>query len=68
MGAFVHEARLQINAEIKRLLKDALRLPPEARGALAVPFILVYRIRSKDIRLLAVQYGRRRPGYWKRRK
>ena len=25
-----------MNAELNRLLKDALRLPPEARGALAV--------------------------------
>jgi len=32
------------------------------------PFILVFRIREKDVRLLAVQHGRRRPGYWKDRK
>ena len=31
------------------------------------PFILVYRIRTEDVRLLAVQHGRRRPGYWKAR-
>ena len=31
------------------------------------PFILVYRIRKDDVRLLAVQHGRRRPAYWKAR-
>ena len=31
------------------------------------PFILVYRIRTADVRLLAVQHGRRRPRYWKSR-
>ena len=31
------------------------------------PFILVFRIRTDDVRLLAVQHGRRRPGYWKDR-
>jgi len=31
------------------------------------PFILVYRILEDDVRVLAVQHGRRRPGYWKNR-
>ena len=31
------------------------------------PFILVYRIVGDVVRLLAVQHGRRRPGYWKGR-
>jgi toxin ParE1/3/4 len=31
------------------------------------PFILVYRIHSDEVRLLAIQHGRRRPGYWKAR-
>ena len=31
------------------------------------PFILVYPVRVDDVRILAVQHGRRRPGYWKNR-
>jgi len=32
-----------------------------------LPFILVFRIRPDDVRLTAVQQGRRRPGYLKNR-
>ena len=32
------------------------------------PFILVFRVHGNEVRLLAVQHGRRRPGYWKDRK
>jgi len=31
------------------------------------PFVLVFRIHTDHVRLLAVQHGRRKPGYWKGR-
>ena len=31
------------------------------------PFIVIFRIEVDEVRVLAIQHGRRRPGYWKRR-
>jgi plasmid stabilization system protein ParE len=32
------------------------------------PFALIYRVDGGRLRILAVAHGRRRPGYWSRRK
>jgi toxin ParE2 len=31
------------------------------------PFSVVYRVREKDVLILAVAHGHRRPGYWRNR-
>jgi toxin ParE1/3/4 len=66
--AFVSE----LNAAISVIAEAPERWPelPNGRRRYVMrrfPFILVFRIRSKDVRVLAVQHGRRRPGYWKNR-
>jgi len=31
------------------------------------PFVVVYRVKDKQIEVIAVAHGRRKPGYWKDR-
>ena len=31
------------------------------------PFFVVYRVRSRDVEIVAVAHARRRPGYWRTR-
>lgn len=31
------------------------------------PYLIVYRVRPNDVKIIAVAHSRRKPGYWKRR-
>lgn len=48
------------------------RWTPHIAGTRAVllrrfPYLLVYRVRSEAVEIVAVQHIRRRPGYWRQR-
>jgi plasmid stabilization system protein ParE len=62
----------ELDAAIEMISEAPDRWPEVANGRRRYvmrrfPFILVFRIQSDEIRLLAIQHGRRRPGYWKSR-
>jgi plasmid stabilization system protein ParE len=67
-GAFMAE----LDAAVALIAEAPDRWPerPDGRRRYVIhrfPFILVFRIRTEDVRLFAVQHGHRRPGYWKDR-
>jgi plasmid stabilization system protein ParE len=66
---FVHE----VNLVIDKILDAPQRWPHGTHGTRKVklpcfPFIIAYRELDETIQILAIAHGRRRPGYWARRK
>ncbi len=71
-----HEAAAAFMAELD-IAVDSIRAAPElyppylhgTRRYLMrrFPYLIVYRIASTAIEIVAVAHGRRRPGYWKKR-
>ena len=51
-------------------LLAGIRAPREIRRRLieGFPYAMIYEVRATELLILAVAHGRRRPGYWKRRK
>lgn len=68
-SAFVAE----IDRALARIAESPNRWPERSDGRRRYalrrfPFIVIFRVESDVLRVLAVQHGRRRPEYWKARK
>lgn len=68
-GRFVQE----LSQAIEVIVEAPERWPAFEGGARRLPlrrfpFLVVYRVSAQIIEVVAVAHGRRRPGYWRRRK
>jgi plasmid stabilization system protein ParE len=67
------EFELQLHDPIERIASNPGRFPPYLHGARRCgmrrfPYSVVFRELPGVIRIVAVAHGKRRTGYWKRRK
>jgi toxin ParE1/3/4 len=62
----------QVKAGCKAIQQDPIRRPLRKDGTRKInpprfPYLLIYRDEPKQILLVAVAHGARRPGYWRQR-
>jgi plasmid stabilization system protein ParE len=65
--------QVALEAALEQIMRSPDRWPAYLHGTRyrllrRFPFIVVYRQLADRLQVLAVAHGRRRPGYWKRRK
>lgn len=62
----------ELDVALNRIAGAPLAWPVHLHGTRRIslrrfPFLIVYRVASKRILVVAVAHGRRRPGYWRTR-
>jgi plasmid stabilization system protein ParE len=62
-----------LEAALEQIAKSPDRWPPYLHGTRSTPlrrfpFIVVYRQLADGLQVVAVAHGKRKPGYWRRRK